>query len=304
RGYGRTTGWIDGYDGDVESYRLTAIARDAIALVAALGRREVSAVIGHDFGAPVAHTAALMRPDVFRACVMMSAPVPSPAPLPLGAAASIAEKPDVHTDLLALARPRKHYQWYYSTREAAADMIAPPERLHAFLRAYYHMKSADWAPNAPEPLASWSARELARLPDYYVMGAEQTMPEAVRSEMPTAEQIEAATWLTDADLDVYVDAFQTTGFQAALNWYRCQTEGRNARDLMAFAGCKLQVPTAFIAGAADWGIHQVPGALAAMEMDGSVDYRGTTLIPDAGHWVQQEQPDAVVNALSGFLRGL
>ncbi|MEO1266228.1 MAG: alpha/beta hydrolase [Pseudomonadota bacterium] len=303
RGYGQTTGWVDGFEGDVDSYRLVALARDALAFVSALGRPEAAAVIGHDFGSPVGQTAALIRSDVFRACVMMSAPVPSPSALPFGPYQAPNGR-DVHADLRALDRPRKHYQWYYSTRTAATDMLAPPEGLHAFLRAYYHMKSADWAANTPAPLAAWSAEDLARLPDYYLMGADQTMPEAVRASMPTADEIAAQAWLTDDELGVYADAFRATGFQAPLNWYRCQTEGRNAADLAMFAGCKLQVPTAFIAGASDWGVHQVPGALAAMECAGSVDYRGTTLIDGAGHWVQQEQPDAVVTALSSFLKSL
>ena len=48
----------------------------------------------------------------------------------------------VHDELAALARPRKHYR-YYSTREVDADMLRCPQGVHAFLRAYYHMKSAD-----------------------------------------------------------------------------------------------------------------------------------------------------------------
>jgi pimeloyl-ACP methyl ester carboxylesterase len=66
RGYGRTTGWDDSYDGDLDSYRLPNLVRDAVGLVSALGYRAVAAVIGHDFGSPVAAQCALLRPDVFR----------------------------------------------------------------------------------------------------------------------------------------------------------------------------------------------------------------------------------------------
>ena len=76
RGYGRTTGWDPSYDGDVESFRLFNLVRDALGLVAALGYRSVAAVIGHDFGSPVAAWCALLRPDVFPAVAMMSAPFP------------------------------------------------------------------------------------------------------------------------------------------------------------------------------------------------------------------------------------
>jgi len=51
-----------------------------------------------------------------------------------------------------LPRPRKHYQWYYATRQADANIRQCPQGLHAFLRAYYHIKSADWPHNTPVPL--------------------------------------------------------------------------------------------------------------------------------------------------------
>ena len=69
--------------------------------------------------------------------------------------------PNIHDELAKLPRPRKHYQWYYSTREADENMRNCPQGVHDFLRAYYHFKSADWEQNKPFPLESWSAGELA-----------------------------------------------------------------------------------------------------------------------------------------------
>src|SRR3954468_6580680 len=66
RGYGRTTGWDPDYDGDLASFRMLNLARDALGLVAALGHSSAATVIGHDFGASVAAYCALIRPDVFR----------------------------------------------------------------------------------------------------------------------------------------------------------------------------------------------------------------------------------------------
>jgi len=82
RGYGCTTGWDSLYDGDLEAFRVLNLVRDALGLVSALGYRTVAAVIGHDFGSPVAAWCALIRPDVFRPVVLMSAPFASPPALP------------------------------------------------------------------------------------------------------------------------------------------------------------------------------------------------------------------------------
>src|SRR6185295_8890660 len=82
RGYGRTTGWDADYDGDVGSFRMINLARDALGLVHALGYSSVAAVIGHNFGSPVAAWCALIRPDVFRSVVLMSAPFAGSPALP------------------------------------------------------------------------------------------------------------------------------------------------------------------------------------------------------------------------------
>ena len=74
RGYGRTTGWDGAYDGDLASFRPLNLVQDLLDLVFALGHRHVGAVVGHDFGSPIAAHCALIRPDVFTSLVMMSAP--------------------------------------------------------------------------------------------------------------------------------------------------------------------------------------------------------------------------------------
>ena len=78
RGYGRTTGWRNGYDADPIDVHWFNLVRDQLALLAALGRTHVHAVVGHDFGSPLAAWCALTRPDVFRSVVLMSAPFGGP----------------------------------------------------------------------------------------------------------------------------------------------------------------------------------------------------------------------------------
>jgi pimeloyl-ACP methyl ester carboxylesterase len=305
RGYGRSTGWDAGYDGDLASFRLTNLVRDALGLVFAFGYRSVDAVIGHDFGSPVAAWCALLRPDVFRSVVMMSAPFAGPPSLPFNTVdkpgAPSPEDP-VHRDLAALPRPRKHYQWYYSTRAADADMHGAPQGLHDFLRAYYHHKSADWTANRPYPLKNWSAAELARLPTYYVMDLAKTMPETVAEEMPDAAMIAANRWLPDRELAVYSAEYERTGFQGGLQWYRCGTSGAFNAELQLWSGRTIDVPSAFIAGKQDWGTYQRPGAFEAMGSSGCTRMLGCHLLDGAGHWVQQEQPEEVARLLLQFIK--
>lgn len=303
RGYGRTTGWSDDYDADIAPFRFLGHVRDAVALVYALGRREVAAVIGHDFGSPAAAWCALARPDMFQAVALMSAPFAGPPPLPFGGK-TLPPALDIPAALAALPRPRKHYQWYYATREANQEMLSAPQGLHAFFRAYYHSKSADWAGNDPHPLPALSGEALAEMPEYYIMDMAKGMAETVAPWMPSAEEIAANAWLPDAELAVYVAEYARTGFQGGLNWYRCNTSYEQPRELFLFTGRAIDVPAVFIGGEKDWGLYQRPGAIEAMQANACRDFRGRHIVPNAGHWVQQEQPDAVVAHLAAFLAGL
>jgi pimeloyl-ACP methyl ester carboxylesterase len=305
RGYGRTTGWDGKYDGNLASFRLLNLVRDALGLASAFGYRSVDAVVGHDFGSSVAAWCALVRPDVFRSVALMSAPFAGPPPLPFDTADS-PPKPThddpVHRELAALPRPRKHYQWYYSTREANADMLHTPQGVHDFLRAYYHHKSADWRDNQPYPLTSWSANELAKLPTYYVMDLASNMAETVATEMPDAAAIAANHWLPDMELAFYSAEYARTGFQGGLQWYRCGTSGEFIPELQTFSGRTIDVPSCFISGRQDWGTYQRPGVFETMQKSACTRMLGCHLVEGAGHWVQQEQPEQVTRLLLQFLK--
>lgn len=307
RGYGRTTGWDARYDGDVGSFGMLNLARDALGLVMALGHHQVHAVVGHDFGAPVAAWCALLRPDVFERVVLMSAPFAGPPALPFNTAGQPPTSPapqpaDVHAALAALPRPRKHYQWHYATPGANAELLQAPQGVHDLLRAYYHHKSADWPGNQPEPLRGWTADELARLPTYYVMDLQAGMADTVAPHMPTPAQIAANRWLPDAALRVYSGEYTRTGFQGGLNWYRCSIGAVYQAELQLFAGRRIEVPALYIAGRSDWGTYQKPGGLEAMQAGACSRLHGVHFVDGAGHWVQQEQPEAVNRLLLAFLR--
>ncbi len=289
RGFGQTTGWDAA---DLPSFALGNLVADVVALLGRLGIRRTH-LAGHDFGSPLAGACALLHPAAFASVAFMSAPFGGAQP-----AVSRAGQ-DLHAALARLDPPRKHYQWYYSTPPADRDMRECRQGLHSFLRAYYHVKSADWTQNRPHPLREWSAAEMAKLPRYYVMDLDKGMAETVAGDDPGV----APPWLTDEELQVYSAAFARTTFQGGLNWYRCATGGLSAASLQSVTGKRIAAPACFIAGARDWGIHQKPGELERMQDEACEDFRGLHFVEGAGHWVQQEQPGRVAELLVNFLAG-
>jgi pimeloyl-ACP methyl ester carboxylesterase len=308
RGYGRSGGTDVTFDDDLTPFSTLNRVRDMQALTTALGHRSLAAVVGHDFGSPVAAWCALTRPDVFRSVVMMSAPFAGTARLPFNTANEpsppAAAAPDMDAGLAALTPPRKHYQTYYTTREANQNMWKPPQGLHAFLRAYYHAKSADWPGNTPHPLKANTPEEFAKLPRYYVMDKDKGMAEQVASDMPTAAQIAACQWLPDRELAVYVSEFGRTGFQGGLQSYRVGRTPRLAAELQLFAGRTIDVPAMFVSGKADWGVFQRSGSYEAMQKTACTKFVGAHLLEGAGHWVQQEQAARVAALLVEFMKGV
>ncbi|KAK4544784.1 hypothetical protein LTR36_004033 [Oleoguttula mirabilis] len=316
RGYGRTTGWDkQPFDQvDLTQYTMTNLVRDLVCLVYKLGYKDVACIIGHDFGAVSSALAALMRPDIFQATIQMSHPHHAPPSPPFGGDGGDGgeqKKPklDIQAELAKLDPPRKHYKWYNSTPAAAHDWANPPQGLEAYLRGYFHLKSAGYDKNQPRPLKEWSAKELEVMPEYYIMQEQHTLPQSVAHNMQNEDATRTESWLAPADLQVYVHEWSRTGFQGALNWYRAQTASTPllARDMLLFAGRRIEVPCYFISGRQDWGNYQQPSAFESYEDEGVVKkgcFKGAKLIDHAGHWVQQEQPGRVVEEVLGFLGGL
>src|SRR5262245_56022985 len=216
RGYGRTTGWDGSYDADPDPFRMLNMVRDAVGLVYALGYRRVAMVVGHDAGAPVASWSALVRPDVFRSIAILSSPFEGPPSLPFDTANGAAIPPraptddELDADLAKLNPPRKYYMNYQRTRGANDNVLHAPQGLHAFFRAYYHYKSADWKGNKPHPLKARTAAEMAEIPTYYVMECDKGMAATVAPFIPSAAEIAQCKWLTEAEVDVYASEFGRT----------------------------------------------------------------------------------------------
>lgn len=313
RGYGRTTGWANvPYEQvDLRDYSTTNMVRDMVVLVHALGYQKVHCVIGHDFGAVSASMCALMRPDMFTSCITMSHPFKGSPSVPFNTAHTSATPSssttgisgrNIQSELAAQAPPRKHYQWYNSTPSAAAEWANPKQGMAAFLRGYFHTKSASYTgPDAtPHALSAWSASNLAQMPHYYIMPQEASMPEAIAGMMAT-QAGSGAPWLGDGELAVYAGEWARTGFQGALNWYRAATDAGGARDALLFAGRKMAVPCAFVSGVRDWGNFQQPGAIERLP-EVCERFLGVRWIENAGHWPQQENPGQVCDEVLAFLR--
>jgi pimeloyl-ACP methyl ester carboxylesterase len=309
RGFGRTTGWVNGYDAPLQPFSLLNMTRDALGLVSALGYQRTAMLAGHDLGSPVAAYCALARPDVFPSVVLMSAPFPGPPSLPFNTAGSKAPPAQPNTEnqrlaaaLAALDPPRVHYQQYLITREANHDMWHPPQGLHAFLREFFHVKSGDWPGNKPHPLKAPTAMEFARMPTYYVMDLGKTMPETVAPFQPSAAEVAACKWLTEPELGVYTKEYGRTGFQGALQAYRVHSDPELNADLRLFSGKTIDVPSLFIGGKSDWGTYAAPGAVDVMKTKATTRMGAIELIDGAGHWIQQEQPGRLSTLLLDFAK--
>jgi len=310
RGYGRTTGWDDSYDADPDPFRVLNMVRDAMGLIFALGYRQVAAVVGHDAGSPVAAWSALIRRDVFRSVALMSSPFGGVPSLPFNTAngAPPPRRPmtddELDAELAKLPRPRKYYRNYQRKPGSNEDMLHAPQGLHAFFRAYYHYKSADWKGNKPHPLKALTAEEMAQIPTYYVMDKDKGMAETVAAEMPSAAEIAACKWLTDAEVGVYVTEYSRTQFTGALRGYRVRRgeDPKSIAEMRTFSGRTIDVPACFIGGKSDWGTYQTPGAVESMQKTACSRFVNITLIEGAGHWVAQEQPEEVTRLLLQFLQ--
>lgn len=198
----------------------------------------------------------------------MSHPYKGATSLPLHPQAFPVLPDPVHEDLAKLHNPRKAYKWYYSSQSAAADMDLPLPQLQTFLRAYFHLKSADWHGNKTHPLKAWEATELAKMPGYYVMPLVASMPETCATDMNEHEwnvvEQKGKEWLSDADLRFYCEEYSRVGFQGSLNWYRSFTNERNKAELELWSRKLLNVPLLFLGGEKDWGVWQDPGAVQTM----------------------------------------
>jgi pimeloyl-ACP methyl ester carboxylesterase len=301
RGCGRTTGSDDNNDNNFTLFSMLSSCQDIVALLYRLGKTKVKSVIGRDIGLSIAANLALLRPDIFESLVMMSAQYSGVPPI---------DTPSRTPVINALKQlGKKHYQWYFSSVEQAnSDMINAEQGLKEFFRGYLYFKSAQHPKNKNIfELKEWTADELCKLPEYYVMQLDSTMTQTVLANVPDSAiiQREMSSWITEDEIQMYTNEYQRSSFRDGLKHYKCMTTDYNQNQLKVFSGMNIKCPATYIAGANDWGTQLEPGSIKKIgTKDVCEDWRGWELIDNAGHWLPEEQPEKTVKAILKFLNGL
>ena len=259
RGYGQT----DRPEGS-DSYTILHLVGDLVGLLDAL-EVQTCTVVGHDWGAPVAWNAALMRPDRFRGVAALSVPY---SPRGSGPPTAVMRK---------TAGENFFYMLYFQ-RPGVPE--AELERdVASTLRAVYYSVSGEGQPKRRGRTFPKSAKWL------------ETLLQTER--LPS--------WLTQADFDFYVGEFTRTGFRGGLNWYRAID--RSWELLAPFHHARISVPALYVVGAED-PVQRMYQAAADNLRQSVPGLTESLVLPGCGHWTQQERPAEVNAALLRFLSAI
>jgi pimeloyl-ACP methyl ester carboxylesterase len=262
RGYGRSEA-----PQEVEKYTVLHDVGDMVALVDALGAKQ-AVIAGHDIGASIAYQAALLRPDRFRGVIALGPPFRS-----RGFGGSVPP-----TTLMPKNENAVFYQLFLQTPEAEAAL---GRDLHRTFRSQFYSLSGDRPPSAGPAFA-----EAGMVPR---KGAILADPETLPA------------WVTDADVDVYVEAFTRSGWRGPLGWWRNIDRGWEL--LAGFDGAVVTVPALYMVGERDM-LATVFRQAIANQSTLVPKLRPTVTLPGCGHWTQQERPTEVSAAMIDFIRSL
>lgn len=262
RGYGSSS-----RPTEVDAYDIIHLCDDLTGLLDALGEQD-AVFVGHDWGSMVVWNLALLAAERVRAVVGMSVPfTPRPPVPPLELMRSIAGDSFFYI------------VYFQEPGVADADLGADPAT--TLRRMLAGLTTGPSGQPSMEQLMSALAGDgrgfVERLPE------PERLPE----------------WLSQAELDRYVEVYQRTGFTGGINWYR--NFDRNWELTEHLTDAHVTVPSLFIAGRADPVLVMAPPEIARPWLD---HHHGDVLIDGAGHWVQQEVPEPVTEALLAFLASL
>ncbi len=264
RGYGQTD-----KPTEIEDYNIFQLTGDLIGLVGALGE-EQAIIVGHDWGSPVAWHAAQFRPDVFRAVALMS--------VPFFVIRDYSDVPPTQLMTALGSDDEIFYQLFFQEPGVAESAFEADHRFT--LSSIFHGISG----------AATTAEQRATI--YF------PAKPPVESSAQVVKEID---WLSKEDLDFYVAELKQSGFRGPLNWYR--NIDFNWENTGFLSGSKLLQPTLFVAGEYDPVLDMYPGTYESLE-ERVPDLWQKTLLPDVGHWVQQEAAEEVNRLLLEFFESL
>jgi len=260
RGYGQTDA-----PPDIQDYTQFQLVGDVVGLVRTLGY-EQAVIAGHDLGAMVAHNAAILRPDMFRAVILLS--------VPYGARTDGAVKP---TEAMRRRVPaeQQFYQTYFQMPGVAEkEFNADPKRT---LRMFLYSLSG----SIPKE-HKWR----------YMFGINEQALDGCMDPKQLPE------WLKPEDLDYYTNEYSRTGFRGGLNWYRGQDIFWQETPFLI--GRKLLQPTLYVGGTDDPVVEFARPYVANLEKS-VPNLQNKVLLPGVGHWTEQEAPTEVNRLIVDFL---
>ena len=252
---------------EVDQYTILHLVGDIMGLLDALGAPQ-AVIVGHDWGAPVAWHCALLRPDRVRGVAGLSVPFfPRTSTRP---SLTMPHTPDSY-----------FYQAYFCDGRSAESEFN--ENARKTLRNFSWLWSGDYPDNSLDGQAMVRRGQ----PMFEGRAAPPTLP----------------AWVTETDIDVYAQAFANAGFGGPLNWYR--NIDRNWELTAPWKGAPIVVPALFMAGERDMVLRFKGVDRLIPNLERIIPrLSAKTILPQCGHWIQRERPDAVNQALLQFLEGL
>ncbi len=269
RGYGRSHA-----PAAVEDYRMVRHVADNVGVVRALGADD-AVIVGHDWGAPIAWSSALLRPDIFRALALVSVPYNARSDFKPSAAFRM------------MGGDKEFYiEYFQEPGRAEAEMEVDLAR---WLLGMYYAGSGDGVrarrAAGDSSGGGFSVAPGGKLADNFIWPAHDDWPH----------------WMSEAEFDYYVSEFTRTGMSGGLNRYR--NVDRDWEDMAAFDGAAITQPSLFVGGEVDGPTVWGAGSIAKFG-ETLPNLHKSVIIDGIGHWVQQEAAAEFNTELLEFLATL
>lgn len=254
RGYGQTEA-----PADPAKYTALHIAGDVVALIEALGEKQVY-LVGHDWGAVSGWYTTLFRPDLIKCVVDLSATF------------SFVYRHPKHSILdmvLAQGGDKVYLVQWQEPGKAEAD-------LGKNIKLWY------------EKLYTY------RSPQLLMANAEGSVVDNMQA--PDA----IPSWISEKDIQYYVDSFSKTGFTPALNYYR--NMNRTWELCAPWAGKGVSVPALVIIGDEDLTIGSAKPYLESPLFKAHIPNGEYKILPGVGHFLQEEASQTINESIIQYLK--